>query len=202
MGASIAYIKTKNLEKNYSLLLDKYAENKKIIAIVKANAYGHGAIEISNFLENKNISYLGVANLDEALELKKNRSNSKILIMGSITNEEILKAIELKIEFTIYDFSQIKFLDKIRNIKINFHIKIDTGMNRLGLTKDEIAEAANIFSNNKNFVMKGIYTILLKQIRRDQLLQKNRFQILKTVLNILKNLYQQLNLFMLLIVQE
>ena len=65
MGASIAYIKTKNLEKNYSLLLDKYAENKKIIAIVKANAYGHGAIEISDFLENKNISYLGVANLDE-----------------------------------------------------------------------------------------------------------------------------------------
>ena len=179
MGASIAYIKTKNLEKNYSLLLDKYAENKKIIAIVKANAYGHGAIEISNFLENKNISYLGVANLDEALELKKNRSNSKILIMGSITNEEILKAIELKIEFTIYDFSQIKFLNKIRNIKINFHIKIDTGMNRLGLSKDEIAEAANIFSNNKNFVMKGIYTHFAEADKKRSAFTKKQISIFK-----------------------
>ncbi len=158
MGASIAYIKTKNLEKNYSLLIDKYGQNKKIIAIVKANAYGHGAKEISNFLESKKISYLGVANLNEALELKKNRSNAKILIMGSITNEEIVKAIKLKIEFTIYDFSQIKFLDKLKNIKINFHIKIDTGMNRLGLSKNEIAQAAKIFSKNKNFIMKGIYT--------------------------------------------
>ena len=158
MGASIAYIKTKNLEKNYSLLIDKYGQNKKIIAIVKANAYGHGAKEISNFLESKKISYLGVANLDEALELKKNRSNAKILIMGSITNDEIVKAIKLKIEFTIYDFSQIKFLDKLKNIKINFHIKIDTGMNRLGLSKNEIAQAAKIFSKNKNFIMKGIYT--------------------------------------------
>ena len=158
MGASIAYIKTKNLEKNYSLLIDKYGQNKKIIAIVKANAYGHGAKEISNFLESKKISYLGVANLDEALELKKNRSNAKILIMGSITNDEIVKAIKLKIEFTIYDFSQIKFLDKLKNIKINFHLKIDTGMNRLGLSKNEIAQAAKIFSKNKNFIMKGIYT--------------------------------------------
>ena len=158
MGASIAYIKTKNLEKNYSLLIDKYGQNKKIIAIVKANAYGHGAKEISNFLKSKKISYLGVANLDEALELKKNRSNAKILIMGSITNEEIVKAIKLKIEFTIYDFSQIKFLDKLKNIKINFHLKIDTGMNRLGLSKNEIAQAAKIFSKNKNFIMKGIYT--------------------------------------------
>ena len=158
MGASIAYIKTKNLEKNYSLLIDKYGQNKKIIAIVKANAYGHGANEISNFLKSKKISYLGVANLDEALELKKNRSNAKILIMGSITNEEIVKAIKLKIEFTIYDFSQIKFLDKLKNIKINFHLKIDTGMNRLGLSKNEIAQAAKIFYKNKNFIMKGIYT--------------------------------------------
>ena len=158
MGASIAYIKTKNLEKNYSLLIDKYGQNKKIIAIVKANAYGHGAKEISNFLESKKISYLGVANLNEALELKKNRSNAKILIMGSITNDEIVKAIKLKIEFTIYDFSQIKFLDKLKNIKINFHLKIDTGMNRLGLSKNEIAQAAKIFYKNKNFIMKGIYT--------------------------------------------
>lgn len=158
MGASIAYIKTKNLEKNYSLLIDKYGQNKKIIAIVKANAYGHGAKEISNFLKSKKISYLGVANLEEALELKKNRSNAKILIMGSITNEEIVKATRLKIEFTIYDFSQIKFLDRLKNIKINFHLKIDTGMNRLGLSKNEIAQAAKIFSKNKNFIMKGIYT--------------------------------------------
>ena len=158
MGASIAYIKTKNLEKNYSLLIDKYGQNKKIIAIVKANAYGHGAKEISNFLKSKKISYLGVANLDEALELKKNGSNAKILIMGSITNDEIVKAIKLKIEFTIYDFSQIKFLDKLKNIKINFHLKIDTGMNRLGLSKNEIAQAAKIFYKNKNFIMKGIYT--------------------------------------------
>ena len=158
MGASIAYIKTKNLEKNYSLLIDKYGQNKKIIAIVKANAYGHGAKEISNFLKSKKISYLGVANLEEALELKKNKSNAKILIMGSITNEEIVKAIRLKIEFTIYDFSQIKFLDRLKNIKINFHLKIDTGMNRLGLSKNEITQAAKIFSKNKNFIMKGIYT--------------------------------------------
>ena len=179
MGASIAYIKTKNLEKNYSLLIDKYGQNKKIIAIVKANAYGHGAKEISNFLKSKKISYLGVANLDEALELKKNGSNAKILIMGSITNDEIVKAIKLKIEFTIYDFSQIKFLDKLKNIKINFHLKIDTGMNRLGLSKNEIAQAAKIFSKNKNFIMKGIYTHFAEADKKKSAFTKKQISIFK-----------------------
>lgn len=181
MGATTAKIKTSSLINNYSLLINNYAKDKNIIAIVKANAYGHGAIEISKFLERKEVSYLGVANLDEALELKNNKIRKKILILGSIDDDEIIKAIKLNIMFTVYDYDQISFLASLDLKKIKFHLKVDTGMNRLGISIDEVDKAIKKISNNRNLIIEGIYTHLAEADKKNSSFTKKQIKCFESV---------------------
>tara|TARA_A100001015_G_C14582337_1_gene553357 strand:+ start:322 stop:648 length:327 start_codon:yes stop_codon:yes gene_type:complete len=97
MGPTKAIISKKNLYHNFSYLTDKFEKKISIIAIVKANAYGHGAVEISKILSRKKIDYLGVANIQEANELIDHGIKKRILILGSISNHEISEAIDKKI---------------------------------------------------------------------------------------------------------
>ena len=89
MGPTKAIISKKNLYHNFSYLTDKFEKKISIIAIVKANEYGHGAVEISKILSRKKIDYLGVANIQEANELIDHGIKKRILILGSISNHEM-----------------------------------------------------------------------------------------------------------------
>jgi len=163
MGPTKAIISKKNLYHNFSYLTDKFEKKISIIAIVKANAYGHGAVEISKILSRKKIDYLGVANIQEANELIDHGIKKIILILGSISNHEITEAIDKKITFTVYDIRQLNFIRNIKKkIKIKFHLKIDTGMNRLGISESEIDEAILRLKNNSNLEFEGLFTHLVE----------------------------------------
>ena len=159
MGPTIALIDSKKLDKNFSYLTKNIKKNSKIIMIIKANAYGHGAIEVAKKFDKK-IDYFGVANLQEAIELKEAKIKKNILILGSISNEEITDSIKKNIIFTVYDLSQLKFINKLPFKRIKFHLKIDTGMNRLGVSINEIDKILKIINMNTKLNMEGVYTHL------------------------------------------
>ena len=158
MSFAFAEIILENLEKNIASIRDKIEKDTEILAVVKANGYGHGSIEISKKLCSINIKNLAVATYEEAMELKSAGINANILILGSIRNDEIISSVKEGIFFTVYDISQLYFLETIDTGNINFHLKIDTGMNRLGIDKKEIAESINIIKRNKLLKLKGVYT--------------------------------------------
>lgn len=152
-----AEIDLQSIYKNYKIV-EKQANNKKVIPVVKANAYGHGAIEVVKYLISKNIDYFAVSTLEEALELREQFKDIEILIMGVVQNEYFEIAASNNFIITISNKDQIKQLSLL-NTELKVHIKVDSGMNRLGFKEDvDIINAFNILLENNNIYIEGIYT--------------------------------------------
>lgn len=118
---TVAEINLKNLYYNYDHV-QKIVKDKKVIPVVKANAYGHGAMEVVEYLVDKGIDYFAVSLLEEALELRSKFKDIGILVMGIVTGDALLIASENNITVTICDLDQIEFLSKLTSSYKNVHI--------------------------------------------------------------------------------
>lgn len=108
----------------------------RILASVKANAYGHGVVEISRAVERYGVDYLGVAFLDEALQLRKEGIKLPILVLGFVAPEHMEIALEHEVTIALYREDQLQAAVKLaegHNKQLKVHVKIDTGMGRLGI---------------------------------------------------------------------
>ena len=139
--------------------IKKISNNKKIIGIIKANAYGHGAIEIAKELSINGVNLFGVACIDEAKELIRNNIDGEILILGCTPIEEWNDIIKYNLSMTIASFDEIYELEK-QKIHPKVHIKIDTGMGRIGFNYEKANEAITYIINNKLAEIEGIFTHL------------------------------------------
>ena len=156
-----AEINLKNLEFNYRQLKRTAGQKTKVLAAVKANAYGHGILEISRKLESAGVNYLGVASIDEALVLRQGKIKAPILVLGvAFSKNEMKLALKFNITLTVADYQYAKVLNAniTRKNKIKIHIKIDTGMGRLGIWHDEAKEQIIKISKLENLSIEGIYT--------------------------------------------
>lgn len=151
------FIIKKNLLHNLKVVKSK--TNAKILAVVKANAYGHGILPICKILKDK-VDFFGVACLEEALQIRNFDTTSKILVMGNTSN--FVLASKHNISVAIYSMNEvitlIKNLKKIKKIRI--HIKVDTGMNRLGFSSiPELKKALKLLKKHQNKIeIEGVFT--------------------------------------------
>ena len=157
-----AEINLDNIKFNLNNIKKLLKEDTKICTVLKANAYGHGSVEIAKFLENKNVDYFAVARIEEAIELRQHNIKIPILCLGFVPEDYFEDAIKNNITLTVYSLQVAKKLNNIcenLNTNINIHIKIDTGMSRIGfeVSKESIDEIANIYEL-KNLYIEGIYT--------------------------------------------
>lgn len=132
----------------------------KILSIIKADAYGTGSTTLGTFLESIGVDYLAVAYTDEGIELREHGINMPILVL----NPELDHFKELhryRLEAEIYSLEQLKSLCEYTDIKneLAIHIKIDTGMNRLGFQEDDIEELIKIIEDH-NLHIKAIMSHL------------------------------------------
>lgn len=146
------------IDKNIGIIR-KILGNKKIIAAVKGNAYGLGLREISNFLKDK-VDMFGVSNLKEGIDLYKEGIENEILILTPIISEDYFNH-ELIEKFTI-TLDNFEILNKIpKNLNINAHVYVCTGMNRRGIKPYELESFINQVKDEfENVNIKGIYTHL------------------------------------------
>ena len=161
-----AEINLDNIEFNLNNIKKLLNEDTKVCTVLKANAYGHGSVEIAKFLENKKVDYFAVARLEEAIELRQNNIKIPILCLGFVPEESLEFAIENNITLTIYSLEMAEKLNAIcerRKTKAYIHIKIDTGMSRIGFEVNEqsIEQIVKI-SNLSNLYIEGIYTHFAK----------------------------------------
>lgn len=151
-------IDLKILYNNYKYIKEK--TSKEIIPVVKANAYGHGIVEISRFLEEIGIKTIAVAFFEEALKLRSNGIKSEILLFNYLEKSYLKEIIKNKISLTLYDLDQIKsYCQELgKEIeKVEFHINVNTGMNRFGIEIEKIEELINLIKEYK-LKIKGIYS--------------------------------------------
>ena len=141
-------INTKNLEYNINQIKQIIPKTTQIMAVVKANAYGHDSIIISKKLQEIGINDFAVATLPEAIKLRENNITGNILILGYTEPEELQKVIDNNIMQTIVDNDYAKSVLKV-NIqgKLKCHVKINTGMNRIGEFYDDFTALIEIYQN-------------------------------------------------------
>lgn len=142
--------------------IKKLIGDKELIAIVKADCYGHGAVDVVPTLLESGASRLAVAMLTEAVELRENNINAPIVILGYTPLYLGEELINYDIEQTVYDLDYAKELSKIAlsfNKKAKIHIAIDTGMGRIGfLPGDDTVKIINEVCNLEGLEVIGIYS--------------------------------------------
>ena len=146
-------IDTKAIEHNYEVIKQK-AGNAKICCVVKDNAYGHGADKLSLIYEKLGASYFAVSNIDEAIALRNNGIKTPILILGYTNVEDANLLNKYDISQCVYSLIYARELNE-KGIKIKCHLKVDTGMNRLGFK--DISEMKQAY-NLDNLSFEGIFT--------------------------------------------
>ena len=156
-------INKSNLLYNLKIVKDK-AQNKKICAMVKANAYGHNLKEIVLLLKN-NVEFFGVANTEEAFLVRSLTYKTKVLLCGEFNEDKLISLIRNNISLTVFSYLNLRKIIKVskqNNLRANVHIKINTGMNRLGVkTKKSLKSILFLIEKNKEFVsLEGIYSHL------------------------------------------
>ena len=142
---------------------DENKEQTKIMAVIKANAYGHGSVVVGKVLENSGIDYLAVASLDEAIELRSSGIRIPILLFGTISYNRCEEVIKNDITVTVFDKSLAEILSKkaLENgKKVKIHIELDTGMTRLGFDYRNGVEDTLFLTKLKGLEIEGMYTHL------------------------------------------
>lgn len=150
-----AEINLKNIYDNVKKIKNNYSY-KYYIGIVKANCYGHGIKSIKSIIDG-GCNYLAVAMLEEALEIRKIYKNIPILCLGVIDSKYLQICAENNITITVNTIDYFNEIAKL-NFKLNIHIKLNTGMNRLGISKKEELEYIYNNINNTLLYIEGIYT--------------------------------------------
>ncbi len=148
------------LKNNVKNIINNYNNYKYYFGVVKGNCYGHGTTYVINELIDSGINYLAVSSLEEAIEAREINKKIPILCLEPIAIEYIDICIKNNITITVHDFNYAKKLIKKEfNKKIKIHLKIDSGMNRLGFkNKEEINEIYKELKQNENIEIEGIYT--------------------------------------------
>lgn len=148
----------KALAHNARVLKGLLPQHALLMAILKANAYGHGAVQVARTLSREGIRMFAVATLAEGIQLRKYHIRGDILILGYTPPEEIHLIRKYRLTQTVIDATHAKALDA-RGVRIRVQLKIDTGMHRLGIDADNHLEIAQVFGC-KYLKVVGVYSHL------------------------------------------
>ncbi len=200
MNPTRAEISLNKLEFNYGQIkehLHRINPHKKIkvCGVVKANAYGHGIREISQKLISLGADFLGVANYDEAIKLRTTIPDANILVFGTLIHSKlkpaayVSKLLKYNLIATVASLDTAKFLDqysKKLNKKFKVHIKVDTGMKRIGFdVKRAFKNIEQVFTH-KNLEIEGIFTHFATAESADKTFAKTQLNKFKELLHLLK----------------
>lgn len=155
-----------SLVHNYNYFKSLLKTETKIMAMVKAFSYGSGSFELANILQYQNVDYLAVAYADEGVELRKAGISTPIMVMNPQIHSFDLM-VQYKLEAEIFSLNYLNELisalkDQMleETKKFGIHLKIETGMNRLGFNENELDDLIKILHENKNIEVKSVFSHL------------------------------------------
>jgi alanine racemase len=162
-------ISKENLVSNLTQFRNLIGKKRKLMAVVKSNAYGHGLVEVARIASGNGANWLGVDSIDEALELKKNGLELPILILGYTLKSRLAEAVKSGFRLTVYNRETIEELSKFKsqkskvkteskNLKVNVHIKVETGTSRQGVLEENILDFVKFIKKFENINIEGIST--------------------------------------------
>lgn len=170
MRSTFAIIHLDNLKHNFENIRKKVTPSK-VLAVVKADAYGHGVIQTVAALEDLIYppDYYGVALTEEGIDVRSINKTKPILVFEPLSINNINEIISNSFEATVFSDSHLSLIKKtIIDKPLSVHIKIDTGMGRLGIHFTKAVEFVKKAVQNNNLILKGIYTHFATSDEKDK----------------------------------
>ena len=158
-----AEIDLDQMEKNYHALRGKLAPETLMMGIVKADAYGHGAVQSATLLAQLGVNWFGVSNISEAIQLRRGGITQPILVLGYTSPECAALLAEEKVTQTVYSREYLEALARaaeMDGVSVDVHAKIDTGMRRIGFDPESAEDFSTLcgLKDMPNLKMTGIFT--------------------------------------------
>lgn len=177
--------------------LDSIADNVQLIkektgvlvmAVVKANAYGHGLVHAAKAALRGGATWLGVARIEEGVALREAGLKCPILVVGYIPGDMAGMAINQDISMTIWSFEQLETISSASQIserQAKIHLKVDTGMSRLGIHSNDVQALAEKVDNDPKVVFEGLFTHFARADEQDQSSTEHQEKVFRTILDLL-----------------
>ncbi|MBI3754547.1 MAG: alanine racemase [Deltaproteobacteria bacterium] len=188
---TLAIIDRAAIQSNYLELKRNVAEDVEMLAVVKANAYGHGAVEAGKALEQVGCSFFGVALCEEGVELREAGIKSPIIVLGGVYPNQIRDAVEYDLTPVIFDIETARILDSLSaktGKRINVHVKLDTGMGRLGLLPYQVVPFFKALKGLPNIEIEGVLSHFAEADEEDKGFTGEQLNVFLKILNVVKDL--------------
>ncbi len=187
--STVAEINLEALRFNISQVKKRIREPTAIIGIVKANAYGHGALRCTRVLEETGIKFFGVATVEEGIQLREGGIRGDIVVLGGIASPSLDVYLDYRLKPSLHHLEEIKqwgeFL-KGKQKEYPAHLKLDTGMGRLGLLPSELEVLADLLRSYPEIKLQGILTHLARADEEDPAPTDRQFVLFERMRKILE----------------
>ncbi len=151
------------LEHNFRLARRQAGPDRQVLAVVKADAYGHGAARVASALEGAGADLFGVAIVEEGVELRRAGIGLPVLVLGGLYPGQAEEALAHRLTPCLFDLESARRLDaaaRSAGRQASYHLKIDTGMGRIGLRPEELPSVLSELSRLSFLTMEGVVTHL------------------------------------------
>lgn len=166
-------------------------ESVNLMAVVKADGYGHGAVRVARAAVEEGVDYLAVAILDEAIELREAGISKPILVLGYTPIRSIRQAIIAGVDITVFSedvLEEIIFQSEVLQKSVSIHLKIDTGMTRIGVqTREEALDLAMKALTSPFVTLKGIFTHFANADSEDPSYTLQQFERFRSVISFIND---------------
>ena len=181
------------LKHNLSVVKKWAGVDSKVMAVVKADAYGHGAVKVSRAIAEEGVDFLGVAFLEEACELQENGISAPIVILYPEAEERAVEAVKRGFHITLTDMEHYKAIRAGLNgtpQKINYFFKVESGMHRYGMPSDEVTETIAHREAYPDGSVMGITTNLADSTSRNSAMAQKQIAEFMSVMDTIKTFIQ------------
>jgi alanine racemase len=159
-----AEVSLRTLRENYRIVRDYVGQGVTVCAVVKAFAYGHGAVECAKALRDEGATWLGVTSLDEAIPLREEGIETRILLMTGFWREEEEEVVRLGLTPTLWEVEHVDLMERaaarVGAGQFPVHLKVDSGMGRLGTTTEELPNVLQALRSASHLKLEGVATHL------------------------------------------
>lgn len=181
----ICEINIDNILSNIEVFRQQISKKTRLCAVIKADAYGHGSVEIAKQIKEK-VDYFAVATAEEAIELRNNNIKTPILLLGYYPKNQIVDIINNNIEIALHSKESIDEVLEIcqkHNLIAKTHIKLDTGMSRIGFTKENYIKDLESLIGNKYVDIIGVFSHFARADEVKSDFTDNQFDCFKEMVN-------------------
>jgi len=188
-GPTKAVVDLEKLSFNLKSIRKRVGSGVRVCPAVKADAYGHGAVEVSRRLERDGADMLAVAHLEEGIELRSAGISLPILLLGAVLKEYVGEIIRWRFRPIITDISIAEELNKAaeNSRPLPVHIKVDTGMGRLGFLERDALDAAKRINSLENIILEGALTHFASSDEKDKSFTYGQIERFQNIISAVKN---------------